>query len=327
LPLRTAASLVVTTLALTAAAASAAPTAANGISPGLVHQGQKTTLTAKALSSHVACSATLQFSDGKTLKTAARQPRNAHVSFVVTIPASAGVGQGRWSVSCKSVITAIGSFVVVPTKSATSDATPKVVVTKQGFSQKPDPNGTGSHLSFGLILHNDSATEDADNVYVIVNMVSASGVLIGSVSRTIPLVQSGADYGYGDSFGLRTQEPATSLEITVRVGAHEPKKTRTMPDFANVRILPGPFSPGFVGEVDGEIVNDNSPLTLTSSAISIVVLDASGIPVGGGSGYSGAALPPNTRFVFLAQQGFDAIPMSKAASVLITATPTYGPAL
>jgi hypothetical protein len=327
LPLRTVALLVVTALALTAATASAAPTAAQGISPSLVHQGQRTTLTAKAGIGPAPCRATLQFSDGKTMKTAARAPRKGHVSFVVTIPASAGVGQGRWSVSCKSVITAIGSFVVVSTKSTTSDTTPKVVVAKQGFSQKPDPYGTGSRLSFGLILHNDSATEDADNVYVIVNMVTASGVLIGSVSRTIPLVQSGTDYAYGDSFGLRTQEPATSLEITVRVGAHEPKKTRTMPDFANVRIVPAQFSAGFVGEVDGEIVNDNSPLTLTNSAISIVVLDASGNPVGGGSGYSTAALPPNTRFVFLAQQGFDAIPLSKAATVLISTTPTYGPAL
>ena len=327
LPLRTAASLVATALALTAATASAAPTAAQGISPSLVHQGQKTTLTAKSGTSTASCTAALQFSDGKTLKTAARRPRNGRVTFVVTIPTSAAVGQGRWSVSCKSVITAIGSFVVVATKSTTSDVAPKVVVTKQGFSQKPDPYGTGSHLSFGLILHNDSATEDADNVYVIVNMVTASGVLIGSVSKTIPLVQSGVDYAYGDSFGLRTQEPAASLEITVRVGAHEPKKTRTMPDFANIRIVPGQFSPGFVGEIDGEIVNDNSPKTLMSAGISVVVLDASGVPVGGGSGYSGAALPPNTRFVFLAQQGFDSIPLTKAVTVMISTTPTYGPAL
>jgi hypothetical protein len=327
LPLRTAASLVLSALALTAATASAAPTAAQGISPSLVHQGQRTTLTAKTGANTGPCSALLQFADGKPLKTAARKPRKGHVNFVVTIPASAAVGQGRWSVSCKSAITALGTFVVVATKSTTSDAKPKVVVAKQGFSQKPDPYGTGSHLSFGLILHNDSATEDADNVYVIVNMVTASGALIGSVSKTIPLVQSGVDYAYGDSFGLRTQEPTAALEITVRVGAHEPKKTRAMPDFANVRIVPAQFSQGFVGEIDGEIVNDNSPQTLMSSGISIVVLDASGVPVGGGSGYSGAALPPNTRFVFLAQQGFDSIPLSKAVSVVISTTPTYGPAL
>jgi hypothetical protein len=326
LPFRTTALLAATALALTAATASAAPKVANGISPSLVHQGQKTTLTAK-VGARKSCGASLQYSDGKVTKLAPKPARNGRVSFVVTIPTDAAVGQGRWSVSCKSVITAIGSFVVVQTKSTTSDAAPKVVVAKQGFSQKPDSYGTGSHLSYGLILHNDSSTEDADNVYVIVNMVTADGVLIGSVSKTIPLVQAGSDYAYGDSFGLRTQVAAVSLEITVRVGAHEPKKTRTAPDFANVRIVAGQFAPGFVGEVDGEIVNDNSPLTLTSAGISVVVLDATGTPVGGGSGYSGAALPPNTRFVFLAQQGFDAIPMSKAVSVIISTTPTYGPAL
>jgi hypothetical protein len=327
LPFRTAALLAATALALTAATASAAPKAATGLSPSLVHQGQSTTLTAQVGAGRKACGASLRFSDGKVRTVAPKPALNGRVTFVVTIPPDAAVGQGRWSVSCKSIITAVGSFVVVPTKSTTSDATPKVVVSKQGFSQKPDSYGTGSHLSFGIILHNTSTTEDADNVYVIVNMVSASGVLIGSVSRTIPLVQAGTDYDYGDSFGLRTQEPATSLEITVRVGAHEPKKTRTMPDFANVRILPAQFAVGFVGEVDGEIVNDNSAQTLMSASISVVVLDASGNPVGGGSGYSTAALPPNTRFVFLAQQGFDSIPLSKAATVVISTTPTYGPAL
>jgi hypothetical protein len=324
--LRTAALLVLTALALTASAASAGSAAATGISPSLVHQGQKTTLTAK-VAKNALCGAILQFSDGKMRTATPKRARKGHVSFVVQVPADAAVGQGRWTVNCTAGPSASGTFVVVTAKSTAGTATPRVVVVKQGFSQKPDAWGPGSHLSFGVVLHNDSATDDAANVYVIVNMVGSTGALIGSISKSIPLVQSGLDYAYGDSMALRTQADVTSLEISVRVGAHEPKTTRTVPDFANVRILPSQFDANYVSEVDGEIVNDNSPLTLMSVNLSIVVLDASGLPIGGGTGYSGAALPPNTRFVFLAQQGFDTIPLSKAASVVISAAPTYGPAL
>jgi hypothetical protein len=246
--LRTAALLVLTALALTAASASAAPTAARGISPSLVHQGQKTTLTAR-VAKNALCKALLQFSDGKMLTLGPKRAPKGNVTFVVRIPAAAAVGQGRWSVNCNVAPSTTGPFVVVTAKSTASTVTARVVVAKQGFSQKPDAWGQSSHVSFGLVLHNDSSTDDAVNVYLIVNMV------------------------------------------------------------------------------DGEIVNDNSPLTLMSVNLSIVILDASGVPIGGGSGSSNAAQPPNTRFVFLAQQGFDAIPLSRAASVVISASPTYGPPL
>jgi hypothetical protein len=324
--LRTAALLAVTALALAVGSASAAPTATQGISPSLVHQGQKTTLTARVVS-NAQCKGLLQFSNGQMLTLGPKRARNGSVSFVVRVPSDAAVGQGRWSVNCNAGPSTAGTFVVVTAKSTASALTPRVVVTKQGYTQKPDPWGGGSHVSFGLVLHNDSTTEDAENVYLIVNMVSATGSLIGSMSKTISLVQSGVDYAYGDSMGLRTQESVASLEISVRVGAHQRKTTRVVPDFANVRIVPNQFDANFVSEVDGEIVNDNSPLTLMNVSLSIVVLDASGVPIGGGSGSSNAAQPPNTRFVFLAQQGFDAIPMSRAASVVISASPTYGPAL
>jgi|SRR5438270_1934213 len=324
--LRITAPLVVAAFALTAATASAAPGSADGISPSLVHQGQKTTLTAK-VAKNALCGAMLQFSNAKLLTVTPKRAPKGRVSFVVRIPADAAVGQGRWSVNCTSGGATGGTFVVVAAKSVSGSALPRVVVAKQGFSQKPDSWGPGSHISFGLILHDDSATDDALNVYLIVNMVSSSGELIGSLAKTIPLVQSGSDYAYGDSMALRTQEDVASLEVAVRVGSHEAKSKRTMPDFANIRILPSQFDAEHVSEVDGELVNDNSPLTLMSVNLSIVVLDASGLPIGGGSAYSGTALPPNTRFVFLAQQGFDSILLSRAASVVITSSPVYGPAL
>lgn len=327
MPLRSIFSLVLALLALSAASAQAAQHRSGGIAPSLVHQGQRTTISAGTRGLKGLCGARLSFADGKVQTLAPKRPRNGRVSFITAIGKDAAIGGGSWMVSCKSVIVAAGSFVVVAAKSTSGSDVPRVVVAKQGYSQRSDSYGTGSQLSYGILLRNTSHSEDARNVYVIVNMVTATGELIGSLSRTIPLVPAGGTYGLGDSMGLRTQVATASLEITIRVGAHEPKKAHTMPDFANVRILPGTFDLGYMAEVDGEVVNDNSPLTLTSASLSILVLDAAGNPVGGGTGSSGAALPPNTRFVFVAQSGFGAIPLDKAVSVLIFATPTYAAAL
>jgi hypothetical protein len=320
-PLRLCSLFVLAALALTAASATAAPRAATGASPSLVHRGQKMTISSATPSSS-ACAALIRFSDGRFQQLPMRRPKNRVVTFVVTIPKTASVGAGKWSVICGASVKA-GTFVVVGVKSTTAADMPRVVVDKQGFSQRPDRGGTGSQLSYGLLLHNTSTTEDAQNVYVIVNMVTATGELIGSKSRTVPLVPAGDTYALGDMLTLRTQVAATSLEITIRVGAHQPKQKHAMPDFANVRILPSTYDPGWVSEVDGEIVNDTSPLTLTSANLSIVILDASGNPIGGGLGYTTAALPSGSRFVFLAQLGFSSIPLDRAAMALISVEPAY----
>ncbi|HEY6963558.1 MAG TPA: hypothetical protein VI408_16855 [Gaiellaceae bacterium] len=289
-----------------------------GISPSLVHRGGKTTISVKTPTRGVGCTASLTYSDGSAQISDSRKPANGHVSFVLSIPRNAALGGGYWRVNC-GLRTWQGSFVVVGAASST-DA-PRVVADSQGFSQRNDSYGTGSLLSYGVILHDLSPKEDAQNVYVIVNMVDAGGALVGSKSQTVNYVPAGGTYALGDSLQLRTQERVAKLEITIRVGAHAPHKSLDMPDFANVRLVPG--DPGWVGEVDGEVVNDASAKTLSNANLSIVVLDASGNPVGGGTGFSFAPVPSGARFVFLAQTGFTAIPLDRAASVLVSVTPTW----
>lgn len=322
LPLRLTCSLVITALALSAATAGAANHATAGISPGLVHRGQQTTISVPTGAVKSTCTAILRYADGSVQQTPVRQPRKHRVSFTVRIPLTAAIGPGHWTVVCTSLITQ-GSFVIVAAKSTTGNELPRVVVDKQGFTQRADSAGPGSLLSYGLVLKNTSATKDARNVYVIVNMVAASGSLIGSKSRTVQLVPAGGTFALGDSLNLRTQVLATHLEVTIRVGGNEPKSAHPMPDFANVRILPSPYDAGWVAEIDGEIVNDTTPLTLSTANLSIVVLDAAGNPLGGGTGFSIAAIPSGSRFVFVAQIGFTPIPLDRAASVLISVEPTY----
>ena len=204
----------------------------------------------------------------------------------------------------------------------TAGSGPTVMVDKQGFSQRPDASG-GSTFSYGLLLKNTSTSEDATQVYVLINFATESGALIGTVTRTIEIIGADEQYALGDSAQLRTQVPVTKLEVTIRVMSHVHSKPRPMPHFANVRILPGERDPDYVAEVDGEVVNDTSPFTLTMAKLSLVLLDAGGKIVGGGTGIVYAPLPSGSRMVFLAQSGFTGIPSSSAVTPIITVEPTY----
>jgi hypothetical protein len=293
-----------------------------GIKPGLVHRGDKTTLSLKTGTRTAPCYAQMRYADNRIVRSATRQPRKGSVSFIVRIPATAALGQGSWRIQC-GLGYATGTFVVVDTKSTDAVNAPRVVAATEGFSQRADKSGPGSLLSYGVVLKNTSPTEDARNVYVIVNMVGADGSLIGSRSQTIDVVPAGSVFPLGNSLQLRTQSAVTHLELTIRVGAHQPKSTQVVPALANVRVLPNIYDPGWVGEVDGEVVNDNTPKTLSSAQLSVVVLDAAGVPLGGGTGYVYAPVPFGSRFVFVASNGFKAIPLDHAASAVIGIAARY----
>src|SRR5437764_3576672 len=137
-------------------------------------------------------------------------------------------------------------------------------------------------------------------------MVAGDGGLVGTVAHTVALSSAGQTFAYGDSLGLRTEVQVAKLEVTIRIGSHQLKESHTMPEFANVRIVPSQTDPGWVGEVDGEVLNTAQALTLRNTRLSIVLLDANGNPLGGGSGTTYSPLPSGSRMVFLATSGFDA---------------------
>jgi hypothetical protein len=316
-PLRS--SVFVTLLALVASTSTAASTTT---SPGLVHRGSNTTIALGALPGYGLCHLAVRYANGAVQDEGHRGVVNHRATWVVKVPSKAALGVASWTADCGSTLHK-GSFVVVDTVSKTKPTAPRVVVTKQGFSQRPDANDPGSAVSYGLILRNTSTSEDAQNVYLIVNLVDAAGQLLGTKTGTIPLVQAGASFALGDSIALRTQVGVVRLELTIRVGAHQPRSRTPMPDFANVRILPSTGDPGWVAEVDGEIVNDTSKQTLQSSMLSVVLLNAAGNPIGGGTGATFAPLPSGSRIVFLVQSGFSAVPLDKAVTAVVSAEPTY----
>jgi len=273
-----------------------------------------------------ACTPVVTYADHTMQSGTTKKARaGGHLSWSLLVPRTTALGAGTWYVRCAWFnVVGNGKFVVAGVKAADPPAeAPRVVADKQGFSQRSDKFGTGSTFSYGIFLRNTSDTQDAVNVYVLVNMVASDGQLIGTATRTVPLVGAGQTYALGDSLSLRTQVPVAKLELTIRLGAHQLKQPHTMPEFANVRIVPSQGDAGWVGEVDGEVLNSAPAMTLTNAKLSIVLLDSAGTPVGGGIGYTFSALPSGSRMVFLATSGFTAVPLDRALTAVVSSEPTY----
>lgn len=325
MPHRVRSLLVIVAVVLAAGAATAQGAKPRALAPGLAHQGSNAVFHIP-VSGVRTCSLTIRYASGANQRAGYHRVVNGAVTWTVGVPLNAALGVARWTVACGKAGRLQGSLVIVRARSTTPTAPtapPKVIVDKQGYSQRNDSFGSGSLLSYGLMLRNTSTAEDATSVYVLVNMVDAGGELLGTMSRTVALVGAAGTFAYGDSLHLRTQVPVASLEITIRVGSHSPKQGHPLPDFANVRVIPDDLTPGWVGEVDGEVVNATPTVTLSSARLSIVLLNAAGGVVGGGTGYTVVSVPSGSRVVFTATSGLTACATDQAVAAIISSEPTY----
>jgi hypothetical protein len=314
--------LLTLTAALSAAATTAtAATSRTSVLPGVVHRGQAVKISVATLTK-AACLAQVRYADGAVQESGIKHAIARRVTWTIRIPNNAMLGAAHWTVRCGVNFSRSGNWRVAAAVS-TVDTTPHVLIDKEGFTQRPDKAGTGSSVSYGMLLKNTSVKQDAQNVYLLVNFVSASGELIGTSATTVKLIAAGETYAYGNLMRMRTQTSVAKLEVTIRVTAHAPTQSRVLPHFVNVAVMPSTTDPGWVSEVDGEIVNDTSTQTLTSAKLSIVLLNASGAVVGGGTGFSFSPLPSGSRMVFLASNGFTAIPIDQGVTPVISVDPTY----
>jgi hypothetical protein len=320
-PLRLITSLCLTA-ALAATATSATASARSAAVPLVVHRGQAVKVSVRT-PSKAYCLAEAQYADASRQESGLKRAHNGVVSWTLRVPNTAPLGHADWTVRCGVSWERTGRWVVKPVTSQRPAAAPHVMVDRQGFSQRSDRYGTGSSVSYGLLLKNTSQTQDATNVYLLINFATASGELIGTVTKTLEIIPAGGTIALGDAMQMRTQAAVTNLEVTIKVNTHEPAKPRILPHFVNVAILPNQNDAGWVSEVDGEIVNDTSPQTLASAKLSIVLLDATGKIVGGGAAMTFSPLPSGSRMVFLAQSGFSAVPISTAVTAMISVVPTY----
>jgi hypothetical protein len=286
--------------------------------PAQAAQGQIVGIAVSVSPAGVRCSASVRYVNGAMQP--GLKPRVAaggRAAWKWRVPLTAAPGNAKVKVACGRAGRVEREFSVV----AKPKTPPKVTVSKQGFSMRYKATG-GSTASFGVILRNSSPDEDALNVHVLVNFVGPGNIVMGTVSQTVSVVSAADTYNLGGSLDWQGTPTVNRLEIVVTVSSHAPKSQK-YPSLSNVFISGSPYDPGYVGEVDGEVRNNDGRQTLVSSNLSMVILDAAGNVVGGGSGFTFAPVPPGARILFKASSGFTAIRLDQAASALISVQPSW----
>jgi hypothetical protein len=237
-----------------------------------------------------------------------------------TVGEAAAAGPARATVSCGRSGVLTRTITVVGGTLRHS----KLTIADQGYSQRPASYGSGSSVSYGVVLHNPSPAEDAQDVTVLVNFLDGSDHVLESATTRVPAIGAASSFNLGGSATLETQASVARLEIVVQTGAYRPAALHE-PAVANVAIVPGSFDPNWVASVTGELVNDHPTDLLTYAQLSIVIFDAAGHVVGGSTGSMSSSLPPGTRAFFRASGGLSSIPMANASVAAISIEPSYKP--
>jgi len=198
---------------------------------------------------------------------------------------------------------------------------PKITVTKQGYSIRPNP-GQGSRLSYGLILHNGSAAKDAIGISVQTNFVMGDNNLLGTDSQHIDGIPAGSDYALGRMITFPGAAPITRLEVVIQVEKYAAPSIHN-PTLANIHLVPQVFDSNWLGTVEGELQNTDPVMTLRSASLSAVIFDAEGNVIGGGSGFAFQSLPSGARQFIQLANGLDAIPMGRAASTMVSVSSSW----
>jgi hypothetical protein len=293
-----------------------------GLSPTVVHRGQLVRIAVSPTTSN-GCLAHVQYSDNSGVDLPLKWPEAGHVSWTYRIPAKAPLGAAGWSVRCSVSYQTGGSWLVVPAGVTVGPKPAPPVVSKQGFSERVDAFGTGATASYGLLIRNPALKKDANNVTVTISFVAAAGNVIGRKTTSIARIAAGETFALGGSTELSTQTDAAKLTASLHVGSYSKTLSKPRPRIVSANIVASDVDPGWVGEVDGEIANDTSQHALAHAVLSIVVADATGRIVGGGTGSLGAPLASGARAPFAAKLGFAAIEMSTGLRPIVSAVPTY----
>ena len=303
--------------ALAASTANARPSLRFSFLPSRMLQGGQVAVRVAVRPRTASCSlAVLYKGGGRQAGLASVRAKNGVAEWRWTVPVDTQAGLARISATCKGAgrITArvlvVGQLIPI-----------KVDVVKRGFSIRPLRYG-GTSVSYGLILHNESTNQDALGVSVQVNFVMADNKLLGTQSGSVGLIPAGSDYAYGDELTFPGAAPIDRLEVVIQLDSHA-KPGTPPPAIANLRVLPDPVDPGFVGSVEGELINDQPVLELQSARLSTVVFDAAGNVLGGGTGYAFQPLPPGTRQFIKLTMGLRAISTTQASTAVVSVDPTW----
>lgn len=308
-----------TALALLVAVAPAAARS-NGIrvsfAPQHALEGRDARISVRVRPAGVACTLRVRYHDGSRQQGLGRVvAKGGRAAWTWTVPTNVQAGRATATVQCGRAGTLTRRLMIVGRLLA-----PKIVLLQSGFSTRTV--GTGTELSYGLILHNTSSTRDATQVSVQVNFVLSDDHLLGTDTHTVSLIRAGTDYYYGASVTFPGAAPIARLEVVLQTQGFAARQTH-MPTLANIHLVPSTFDASRLGDVEGEIQNTDPSLSLQSASLSAVVFDAAGNILGGGSGLVFGGLPPGAREFLQFDGGLDVIPTQDAASVQVSVIPTW----
>ena len=305
-------------LAVSAGAASAR-TAGIGFTfmPKHVVQGTDATISVRVRPAGARCTLSVRYHGGaQQAGLGAATAAGGRASWTWHVPTDVQAGAATATIRCAHAGSVSRSLVIVG-----RIVEPKIDVLKSGFSIRPNSFGSGTRLSYGLILHNESAVRDALSINVQVNFVMADDHLLGTDNQHVDGIAAGSDWALGNSVSFPGAAPIVRLEIVILVGSFVTQSIH-IPTLANIHLVPQNFDPKWVGTIEGELQNTDPSMTLRSATLSAVIFDSAGNILGGGGGMAFQALPPGAR-VTLQMSGFDVIPFEQAASTMISITPSW----
>jgi hypothetical protein len=267
--------------------------------------------------SGVVCQLALRYADGRLQPgLGAVRSTRARARWRFRIVRDAAPGRAQLVASCGSAGSVTRTLLVVG-----SVVPARIVVVKDGWSTRQQPYG--GTVSYGVVLRNTSPSQDALQVYALVNFVGPDNRLVGSATTTVPGIPAGQQFALGGQLLFPGMVPPISrLEVVVQIQKRATNALK-QPTITNVFFEPSILDAHWLGGVDGEISNDKTALILENTQLSTVVFDRGGNVIGGGSGFAFASLPPAAREFFKVQNGLDSIPFANAASAMVSAVGTY----
>ena len=308
-------------VALVAVSAGTASARSTGIGftfiPQHAVQGSNARISVSVRPAGVSCSLGVRYHGGTQQSGLSPVIASAgRASWTWQVPTTVQAGPAKATVRCAGAGSGSRSLVIVGRL-----VEPKIVVSKQGFSIRPNSYGSGNRLSYGLVLHN-AAPEDATGVSVQTNFVMGDDHLLGTDTQRVNGIAADSDYAVGNTVSFNGAAPIVRLEVVIQVTTYA-KASIHYPTLANLHIVPEVFDPGWVGTIEGELQNTDPTMTLTSANLSAVVFDSAGNILGGGSGFIFQPLPPGVRQFLQLSNGFDVIPTQAAASTMVSIVPTW----
>lgn len=260
------------------------------------------------------CTLTVQYRSGRQ-RVGSTVAKGGKAEFTFTVPKRAAPGRATATARCAGYSALTKHLVVIGAVIA-----PKINVLKQGFSIRPHPFG-GSTVSWGVVLQNTSAKQDAIDVTVLANFVLPDNTLIGSMTRRISRIGANAAGVGGGDLNFIGVPPIARLEVVVQVKEGDAPK-KMLPLLSNEHVVPDRINAAYVGSVEGEVANDDLGRRMRRADLYAVALDGAGNVLGGGSGYASAALPPGAR-QFFKITGLRGVQMAHVASLMTAAVPMY----